>query len=162
MLDYKQIHIGNHIKTIAELKELSISRACLFLKCSHKDIQDMYLKETLDSGLLLRWCKLLDYNFFMFYHTHLQLHAPSAAKAKVKTKESDKLKSEVKPNDYDFKKNLYMPELIDWIVNKLHKEEISIQQAMDRYQIPKTTIYRWKKRVNRSTSSSTEKKKFTT
>ncbi len=143
MIDYKKIHIGSHIKKVAEINELSIIRACTFLKCSHQDILDMYNSSTLDSGVLLRWCKLLDYNFFMFYHTHLQLYKPAASTAKLVKKSTDE-----HHKAYVMRKNLYSPELIEWLLHKLDKKELSIKEIIENYNIPKTTIYRWKKKLN--------------
>jgi hypothetical protein len=141
-MDYKNIHIGTHIKHIAGLRNLSISRACSFLKCSHKDIKEMYTKKSLDSDLLLGWCKLLDYNFFMFYHSHLQLYKPSASIAKLKNVEISNDERE----NYVFRKNLYMPEIIDWLLSKLDQDELTVKEIIAIYNIPKTTIYRWKKK----------------
>lgn len=147
-MDYKNIHIGTHIKNIADIKNLSISRASLFLKCSHKDIEEMYSKKSLDSELLLQWCKLLDYNFFMFYHSHLQLYKPSASTTKLNNK-VDKNENQ----NYVFKKNLYMPEIIDWILEKLNKGELTIKEIIEIYNIPRTTIYRWKRKQIRDESN---------
>ncbi len=149
MLNYKEIHLGNHIREISKIKNLSVSRACTFLKCSAQDIQDMYNEKSLDSALLLRWCKLLDYNFFMFYHSHLQLYKPSAATTHISKSEK---KEEVSP--YEFKKNLYSPELIDYILGKLDANMLSIRDVIQAYNIPRTTIYRWVKKRKRALEES--------
>lgn len=140
-MDYKNIHIGTHIKRIADIKDLSISRACSFLKCSHKDIKDMYTQKSLDCELLLQWCKLLDYNFFMLYHSHLQLYKPSASITKLDVNVNKDLRE-----NYMFRKNLYMPEIIDWLLGKLERKELTIKEIIETYKIPRTTIYRWKKK----------------
>ena len=143
MLNYKEIHLGNHIKEISKIKNLSVSRACTFLKCNAQEIHEMYEQKSLDSELLLKWCKLLDYNFFMFYHSHLQLYKPSAATTHVAVAEKASL-----PNPYVFKKNLYSPELIDYILKKLDDNVLSIGEVIKLYNIPRTTIYRWVKKRN--------------
>ncbi|MGB0871409.1 MAG: helix-turn-helix domain-containing protein [Flavobacteriales bacterium] len=102
----------------------------------------MYTKKSLDSDLLLRWCKLLDYNFFMFYHSHLQMYKPSASVAKLKNIQI----SNDERQDYVFRKNLYMPEIIDWLLSKLDENELTVKEIIEIYNIPKTTIYRWKKK----------------
>ena len=145
-MDYKKIHIGKHIKYVAEFKNLSISRACVFLKCSHQDILEMYTKESIECNLLVKWCKLLDYNFFMFYHSHLQLYKPSAAIAKLSSIE----KQQPEIRNYIFKKNLYMPEIIDWIIEKFNSNELTIKEIIEDYNIPRTTIYRWIKKANQN------------
>lgn len=141
-MNYKSIHIGSCIQKVAEVRNLSVSRACIFLKCSHQDILDMYTQKALESDLLLRWCKLLDYNFFMMYHTHLQLYAPSAS--------GTRFSKHIQPDQIEgfvFRKNIYSPDIIDWILNKLKKGELSPKDVMEKYHIPRTTIYRWKKRI---------------
>lgn len=143
MNSYKNIHIGSQIKTIASLKELSITRACQFLKCSAQEIEDMYAQESLDSNQLLRWCKLLEYNFFMFYHSHLQLYSPSGSLTKLTTKE------EQNTEQFSFKKNLYSPEIIAYILDKWNSNELSAKEIIERYHIPRTTLYRWKKKESK-------------
>lgn len=141
MRNYKNIHIGSHIKRISEIRNLSMSRACSYFKCSQQDIIDIYNQKTLDSGLLLKWCKLLDYNFFMFYHTHLQLYKPSASSSKLSKKEMNNV-----DEGYVFRKNIYSPDIIDWILNKWQSGELTPQDIMKKYKIPRTTLYRWRKR----------------
>lgn len=153
MSTYKEIHIGNKIKTIARLKKLSVSRACMFLKCSAQDIENMYLQESLDSKILLRWCKLLEYNFFMFYHSHLQLYSPSASGAKVYTEDKEVV------SNYSFKKNLYSPEIIEYVLQQWNSNALSAKEIMKKYHIPRTTLYRWKKKESKTSKTSTVLKK---
>lgn len=139
-MDYKNIHIGSHIKKIAQIKELSITRACIFLKCSHQDILIMYEQETLEAKTLLRWSKLLEYNFFMIYHTHLQMFSPISASTKlIAAKEKER-------EQYEFRKNIYSEEIILWLLKKMENGELTPQEIINKYHIPRTTIYRWKKR----------------
>ncbi len=147
-LNYKDVHIGKHIKEISKVKKLSMSRACAFLKCSTMEIEEMYNLRSMDSDMLLKWSKLLDYNFFMFYHAHLQLYKPSAATAQVTQKEDEDLK-----DTYSFKKNIYSPEIIDHILNKLDKKILTVKDIITRYNIPRTTIYRWIKKRDLSKSN---------
>lgn len=113
----------------------------------------MFEEETLDSGILLKWSKLLDYNFFMFYHTHLQLYKPVASTAKIKTVNNEN-------GSYDFRKNLYSPEIIDWLLKQMDSGELSINEIMEKYKIPKTTVYRWKKKSANVEKGTVAKKKL--
>lgn len=143
-MDYKNIHIGNYIKQISEIKSLDMSKAILYFKCTHQEVVNMYNQKTLDSGILLKWCKLLNYNFFMYYHTHLQIYKPLASSAKIP---EDLMEGQDKSfKEYSFKKNLYSPYIIDWILDKIKKKELTPKDVMDKYRIPKTTVYRWMKR----------------
>ncbi len=137
-MNYKSIHIGTHLKRIAELRNLSVSRACLFLKCTHQDILNMYTCKTLEVDVLLRWCKLLDYNFFMLYHSHLQLYKPAAMSTRL-----PKAKLAKHEQLYLFRKNLYSPDIIDWLLEQIEKKELTPQEIINKYHIPRTTIYRW-------------------
>ena len=143
MHDYKDIHIGRHIRKLVELKGVSNSRACMFLKCSVNEIERMYLQKSIDSEMLLKWSKLLEYNLFMFYHSHLQIYSPKASVAKLK------VRKKVMNTHYTFKKNLYSPEIIDWILSKIHDKELSVMDVVNKYSIPKTTVYRWKKKIRK-------------
>lgn len=142
-MNYKKIDIGKHIEKVAELRGVSLLRACKFFKCNKGDILDMYTKHSLDCELLLKWSKLLDYNFFMFYHTHLQFYKPSAVSANLKgvqLTENDK--------SYVFRKNLYSVDVVNWLMNKLDNGELTPKEIMLKYNIPRTTLYRWIRRHN--------------
>ena len=77
----KEIHIGHQIKEVAKHRNLSMAMACEFFNCKDQDIEHMYQQKSIDSYLLLQWSKLLDYNFFISYHSHLQLHNPLTTKS---------------------------------------------------------------------------------
>ena len=141
MVNYKHIHIGQCLKGIVEIKEISSSQICSFFQCDYQSILEVYEQETIDSGILLRWCKFLDYNMFMFYHSHLQLYTPSAAGTKLK-----KSSSKGDNSRYVFRKNLYSPEVVDWILGELNSNRLSVKEVMEKYNIPRTTIYRWQKK----------------
>lgn len=146
-MDYKDIHIGSHIRFVSGFRGLTLSRASSYFGCSAQSILDVYRSKTLDSGVLLGWCKLLDYNFFMFYHSHLQLYKPSASLTRLTPKTTQT------PNvleGYTFRKNLYSPDIIDWLMNKIDSGELSVSDVMRLYHIPKTTIYRWRKKYKSS------------
>ena len=64
-MNFKHIHIGNLIKKRVEENLIDIDRICNFFKTNEKNIQEMYEKQSIDSETLLRWSKLLEYDFFM-------------------------------------------------------------------------------------------------
>lgn len=147
MLDFKHIHIGRQIEEISNEQNITLERACKFLKCDAVDIENMYRSASLDSQLLLQWSKLLNYNLFMFYHTHLQIYSPSSATARIKKIDT---KDKVISSEFRFRKNLYSPEIIEWLLAKLETRELSVKEIIKRYNIPKTTIYRWKKKAQQT------------
>ncbi|MCT4666294.1 MAG: transposase [Flavobacteriales bacterium] len=142
--NFKEIHLGTHIKKVTELQEFDLGRACELFKCDKITIYEMFESEALETDIVLKWCKLLEYNFFMLYHTHLQLYKPSASTAKMPKSKNGERDEE---SSYVFRKNLYSPEIIDWILHKWVSGELSPKEIMEKYKIPKTTLYRWKRKI---------------
>lgn len=78
-MNFKNIHIGQLIKKGVLESEIEISRICKFLNCSEEQINEMYTLQSLDSEILLKWSKLLEYDFFRIYTQHLILYSPARA-----------------------------------------------------------------------------------
>ncbi|QIG89339.1 helix-turn-helix domain-containing protein [Chryseobacterium sp. POL2] len=134
---FKDIHIGQMMKTKVTESGIEISRICNFLKCSEEHISEMYESKSLDTELLLKWSKLLDYDFFRVYTQHLILYAPPSART-----ENDKIKSK-KSALPQFRKNIYTKEIIDFILERMENGEMTKNQVIEQYGIPKTTLYKW-------------------
>ncbi|QIG88490.1 recombinase family protein [Chryseobacterium sp. POL2] len=133
-MNFKNIHIGQMIeKRIAE-SGIELSRICNFFKCTKEEIQKMYQAKSLDTEVLLRWSKLLEYDFFRIYSQHLILYAPPSA---------GKEKGNKKSNLPRFRKNIYTKEVIDFIIEQIETGEMTKNEVMARYNIPKTTLYKW-------------------
>ncbi|MBB4805938.1 transcriptional regulator with PAS, ATPase and Fis domain [Chryseobacterium defluvii] len=141
-MNLKNIHIGTHIKQKVRESDISMQRICNFLACEEEDISDMFLQKSIDTNILLRWCKLLEYDFFRFYTGHLILYSPPAAQ-KPKVRKEEKSNSE----NMNFRKNIYTQEVKDFILEKLDKKEMTINEIIAKYRIPKTTLYRWTKKA---------------
>jgi hypothetical protein len=137
-LNLKNINIGELIKEIVAQKEIEISRICSFLKCSEEEVISMYNQENLDTNTLLRWSKLLEYDFFRLYSQHLILFSP------LKKEQNKSIKSQLP----QFRKNIYTKEMVDFILEKINRGEKSCSEAINDYGIPKTTLYKWVKRYN--------------
>ncbi|WP_317623206.1 transposase [Paenimyroides ceti] len=73
----KDIHIGKLLKKRVEELKIEPARISHFLNCSEEEIYEMYQQESLPTHLLLRWSKLLEYDFFRLYSGHLVLYAPN-------------------------------------------------------------------------------------
>ena len=113
-----------------------MSRICSFLKCSKEEIEKMFTKENLSTDILLKWSNLLDYDFFRVYTQHLILYAPlSAVDEKTKVKKKSSLPQ--------FRKNIYTKEIIDFVLEQINTKEMTKTEVMERYGIPKTTLYKW-------------------
>ena len=133
-MNFKEIHIGTLINQRVTESGIEISRICNFLKCTEEEIQQMYESKSLDSEILLKWSKLLEYDFFRVYTQHLILYAPPSAE-----KESKAVKSKLP----QFRKNIYTKEIIEFILDQINSGEMTKIQVIERYRVPKTTLYKW-------------------
>ncbi len=113
---------------------IGISRICNFFKSSEEEIKEMFLQESISTDLLLKWSKLLEYNFFRLYSQHLILYPPPATTREKQDKPS-KLPQ--------FRKNIYTKEVIDFILEQITTKEMTKTQVIEHYRIPKTTLYKW-------------------
>lgn len=136
-MNLKEIHIGKLIQGRVEELQISNERVEKFLKCSEKDIKMMYKQSSLDTYLLLRWSKLLEYDFFRLFSGHLILYAPNQS---VNPVSSDENKLPV------FRKNIYTEEVKIFILEKLSTNQMTFHEIMLTYKIPKTTLYKWIKK----------------
>lgn len=113
-------------------------RICNFFKCSEEEVKNMFHSETLDSGILLRWSKLLEYDFFRVYSHHLILYSPPASQKGFKQSQSSR-----KSNLPQFRKNIYTTEIIEFILEQIKTQKKTKQEIIAEYRIPKTTLYKW-------------------
>ncbi|AZB26165.1 MULTISPECIES: transposase [Chryseobacterium] len=139
-IDFKNIYIGSLIKQRVLETGIETERICKFFKCTVEQIDQMFLQELMDTDTLLKWCKLLEYDFFRVYSQHLILYAPPA---KVNYSTSIKKKESQLPQ---FRKNIYTKEVIDFILESLEYKEKTKEQIINDYKIPKTTLYNWIKK----------------
>ena len=134
-MDFKNIHIGSMISfRIAEVN-MNIERICNFFECSVGEIEQVFKQESLSTDVLLKWCKLLKYDFFRIYSQHLILYSPPVEK--IISEDGFGTKSPI------FRKNIYTKEVIDFILTQIKKGEMTKREVMERYRIPKTTLYKW-------------------
>ena len=134
MIDLKNIHIGQLIEKRVLENKIELSRICSFLNCSEKEINQMYASRGIDSAMLLRWSKLLRYDFFRIYSQHIMLFSSNHKSEKDVSKETSLPQ---------FRKNIYTKEIIDFILDALKSGEKTKKQIIDEYKIPKTTLYKW-------------------
>lgn len=134
-MNFKDIHIGQMIKKGVLESEIDIFRICRFMSCSEEEVNEMYTLQSLDSEIILRWSKLLEYDFFRIYTQHLILYAPALAKNQFGVKPKLSLPA--------FRKNIYTKEIIDFIVDLIESGEKTRAQVIEEYRIPKTTLYKW-------------------
>lgn len=141
-LDFKNIHIGNLIRQRAQEYEIPMSRICNFFDASEDEILAMYKKDSLEAALLMKWCKVLEYDFFRIYSQHLILYSPPTKHGKAKEKPALSLPT--------FRKNIYTKEIIDFILERISSGEKTRLQVIEEYKIPKTTLYKWISKYGKS------------
>ena len=112
---------------------IEMSRICNFFNCTEDEVIEMYQQENLPTDLLLKWSKLLEYDFFRIYSQHLILYAP------IKSENTNREKSLLP----QFRKNIYTKEIIDFVLEQIETKQKTIKQVIEEYKIPKTTLYKW-------------------
>ena len=133
IMNYKDLHIGNYIKEKVKEDEVGMDRIITFFKLTEQEINEMYEGEEISTGVLLKWSKLLEYDFFRIYSHHLILYSPGKGNGKKQV-------SKVLPN---FRKKIYSRELIDFILDLLRTGEKTKQNIITDYRIPRTTLHKW-------------------
>lgn len=131
---YKVINIGKSIKELVDQKEVTMERICNFLNKDEEFVKNVYESKSVDTDILLRWSKLLEYDFFRLYSSHLILYAPPSAVNKTNQK-SDKTPQ--------FRKNIYTQEIKNFIIKKIDSGEMTQADVIREYSIPKSTLHRW-------------------
>lgn len=139
----KEIHIGTFIKQAVYEKNIDAVRICNFLDCSPDELAEMYESDEISTKKLLRWSKLLEYDFFRLYTYHLLLYTPKMTVAKRGQKTRSQLPQ--------LRKNYYSIEIINFMVEMIEKKEMTIPEILERYNIAKTTLYRWINKSNKPT-----------
>lgn len=134
-MDFKDIHIGKLIYQRMQECNVSVERASNFVKISEEEVEDISNQQSLDSAQLLAWCKLLEYDFFRIYCQHLILYAPEDRGKVERQKKTTTLPQ--------FKKNIYSPELIRYLVKLIQEERMSTTEIQLKYNNPATTVFRW-------------------
>ncbi|QES93948.1 transposase [Empedobacter brevis] len=137
-MKYKDINIGELIKIRVEELQIETSRICNFLNCTSKELDNFYKSKNINVDILLKWCKLLEYDFFRIYSHHLILYSPP----------SNNKTSQIKTQLPEFRKSLYTEEIIEFILEQITEEKMSAKQVIEKYKIPKTTLYKWMSKHN--------------
>ncbi|GEN66347.1 hypothetical protein CRH01_09150 [Chryseobacterium rhizosphaerae] len=145
MMDLKQINIGQLLENSVKENHIEIESLCSIFNCEAKDIEQMYNSDTLDTDILIKWSQLLQYDFFRLYSQHLVLYAPPSANRYNQIE----IKKEVKSQEPQFRKNIYTKEIIEFIIRRINKGEMTREEIISKYRIPKTTLYKWLYKYNK-------------
>jgi hypothetical protein len=137
-MNIKNIHIGSLIRSKVEEYQISIERISRFLNSTEDEVERMYHAKSMDTDMLLKWCKLLKFDFFRFYTGHLILYAPQSRIDTVFTQQE---------NTLVFRKSIYTQEVKDFILDKIKTGKMTANDVVKRYKIPKTALYKWMKKI---------------
>ncbi|WP_276967596.1 transposase, partial [Chryseobacterium sp.] len=108
-MNFKNISIGELIKKKVLELAIQMTRICNFFNCTEKEINDMFNADSIDTELLLKWSKLLEYDFFRLYTQHLILYAPP----------NNNKKNKITTSLPQFRKNIYTKDIIDFILEQI-------------------------------------------
>ncbi|MGI9581667.1 transposase [Chryseobacterium sp. RRHN12] len=137
-MNIKNIHIGSLVQSKVEEYQIPIERISRFLNSTEDEVERMYHAKSIDTDVLLKWCKLLKFDFFRFYTGHLILYAPQARIDNALTQ---------KENTLVFRKSIYTQEVKDFILDKIKTGKMTANDVVKRYKIPKTTLNKWMKKI---------------
>lgn len=132
----RDINIGRIIQLFIHERDISYDSLRVSFGCSKITLNKMLNSKSLDTIVLLKWCKVLRYDFFRLYSSHLMLHH-GISNSGVKRKES------VSIEGINIRKNVYTMELIVFLITKVRKGELTSMEVIKKYSIPKTTFYKW-------------------
>ena len=135
-MNFKDIHIGKFIEMKVTECGMQISHICNYFNLEEDDLQKMFSSSYIDCAVLLKWSKLLNYDFFRLYTQHLIFYAPPSSNLKLSTDKNNILKS-------NFRKNIYTQEIIDFILELMEEKKLSRHEIYEKYKIPSTTLYKW-------------------
>lgn len=143
-MNYKNISIGSLIEERIHELDIDKERLLKFVGINNQQLQQIISKNNVDVNTLVRFCKILEYDFFRLYSQHLILFsAPSSqsrSSVSKKNTQENNGKSQILPM---VRKQLYTKEIILFILKKYESKSMSVQQIITDYNIPKTTLYRW-------------------
>ncbi|MDN3692310.1 transposase [Chryseobacterium tructae] len=131
---YKKIHIGELIKSKVEEMEITVRHLAEVFRIPENAVLEMFTKQELPTGDLLKWSKLLRYDFFRIYSQHLILYTPQYP---------NPIKNKEKSQSMQFRKNIYSDELIEFILELIKTGKKTKREVVSDYRIPKTTLYKW-------------------
>ena len=70
---YMAVHIGKIIKHLVKSKGISVTNFADKINYSRRNVYEIFDKETIDTGLLIKISKILDYNLFLNYITEAEI-----------------------------------------------------------------------------------------
>jgi hypothetical protein len=132
----RNIHIGEIISKIIIEKKINMNELKARMGMSTSTINKMLISKSLDASVMLKWSKVLRYDFFRLYSSHLMLHHGISNALTKKTKDAN-------IQGIHIRKNVYTKDIINFLVHKVGSNEMTPMEVINQYAIPKTTFYKW-------------------
>jgi predicted transcriptional regulator len=132
----RNLHIGDIISKIIIEKKMKMADIKSKMCITSKTLNKMLIAKSLDTTHLLKWSKVLRYDFFRLYSSHLMLHHGIS---NTLTRKTDSLNIQ----GIHIRKNVYTKDLIQFLINKVQTNEMTPMEVINQYAIPKTTFYKW-------------------
>lgn len=134
---YNEIHIGKILQKEILDQKIDSKKIMLYFDCNRNRITATFEKKTISTEELLKWSIFLRKDFFRLYSGYLILHRGISSKPSIKNNNKEII----------IRKNVYTPEIKKFIVDSIRSEKITIVEAIKKYNIPKTTIYKWQHQI---------------
>jgi hypothetical protein len=134
MENLREIHIGNIISEYIEKEDIKANDVIKKMKISKHKLTSTLASKSIDSDELLKWSKFFNIDLFRLYSGHLILHHGISG---IKPKKS------IKTEKLIIRKNVYTIEIKKFIIDQVKNKELTVSDAISKYNIPKTTIYKW-------------------
>lgn len=138
--NFKKIHIGYVLKSIVHERNITEEEILKYFKISKETLDEIYNTKNVKLDELLKWSKFLRFDLFRLFSMHLMLHHGISITKSMKTADGNA--------GISIRKNVYTQEIKVFVVNQIRNEEISVADAIKKYSIPKTTLYKWLKQVS--------------
>ena len=136
-----KIHIGELIKKKLEESGMDKTVFANRIKKSYPTTLNIFKKKSIKTEDLLKISKVLKYDFFRVYSAEIQLTCPKATNnVRIGASAKEAGTDSTLPR---FKKNLYSAEFIENLVKDINDGKMTRYEAMKKYELPKTTLYRW-------------------
>lgn len=137
--NFKKIHIGYVLKSIVYERNLEEEYVLKYFKITKETLDEIYNTKNVKLDELLKWSKFLRFDLFRLFSMHLMLHHGISITKSMKADGNAGI---------SIRKNVYTQEIKVFVVNQIRNEEISVTDAIKKYSIPKTTLYKWLKQVS--------------
>lgn len=132
----RNLHIGEIISKIIIEKKMKTADIKSKMRITTRTLNKMLSAKSMDASDMLKWSKVLRYDFFRLYSSHLMLHHGIS---NTLTRKTDPLNVQ----GIHIRKNVYTKDLIQFLVNKVRNKEMTAMEIINQYAIPKTTFYKW-------------------